>query len=155
MLAWLETSPVGDWVALSLYAYPLLLSLHIVGLAVVVGIFSMRDLRLLGVVSGLQPSAFLSLSRLAWIGFTLNAISGLLLFTSQATVFASSVPFLLKISFITAGMVLAGVIQSRLRAESDSNRNTVAISGPTKALALASLFLWVSAIVAGRLIAYL
>ena len=155
MLAWLETSPVGDWVALSLYAYPLLLSLHIVGLAVVVGIFSMRDLRLLGVVSGLQPSAFLSLSRLAWIGFTLNAISGLLLFTSQATVFASSVPFLAKISCVTAGMVLAGIIQSRLRAESENTHNKDAITGSTRALALASLILWVSAIIAGRLIAYL
>ncbi|MDA1372759.1 MAG: hypothetical protein O2971_18660 [Proteobacteria bacterium] len=155
MLAWLETSPVGDWVALSLYAYPLLLSLHIVGLAVVVGIFSMRDLRLLGIVSGLQPSAFLSLSRLAWIGFTLNAISGLLLFTSQATVFASSVPFLTKISCVTAGMVLAGIIQSRLRAESEDTRNKDAITGSTRALALASLLLWVSAIIAGRLIAYL
>ena len=71
MFAWLENTPVALWVGLSLWAYPLLLAVHIVGLAVVVGIFSMRDLRLLGCFPGLAPAAFLPLSRLAWVGFNL------------------------------------------------------------------------------------
>jgi len=60
MFVWLETTPIAQLVALSLWAYPVLLSLHIIGLAIVVGIFSMRDLRLLGITHGVEPTAFIS-----------------------------------------------------------------------------------------------
>lgn len=155
MFLWLESTPVALWVSLSLWAYPLLLAAHIVGLAIVVGIFSMRDLRLLGLFSGLRLDAFLPLSRLAWAGFVINAISGILLFTSQAVTFAGNTPFLIKITAIIAGMVLAGVIQSRLRAElSTSTGEQVDPVGSIRFIAMASLACWFTAIVAGRLIAY-
>lgn len=155
MFVWLEGTPVAMWVSLSLWAYPLLLSVHIVGLAVVVGIFSIRDMRLLGLFRGLNPAAFLSLSKLAWVGFIINAISGLLLFTSQAVTFVGNVPFLLKISCIIAGMILAGIIQTRLRGELSSAGSNTVISRPTKMIAAVSLSLWTAAIITGRLIAYL
>jgi len=151
----LENTPVAIWVGESLWGYPLLLSLHVVGLAIVVGIFSMRDMRLLGLFSGLQPVAFIALSKLAWVGFIINGITGFLLFTSQAATFVNSTPFLIKISCITAGMVLAGVIQSRLRGELADSNGDVKISKATQLIALLSLSLWMSAIIAGRLIAYI
>ena len=154
MFAWLESTPVAMWVGLSLWAYPMLLAIHIVGLAIVVGIFSMRDLRLLGLFPGLQPAAFLPLSKLAWIGFIINAISGILLFTSQAVTFVNNTPFLIKIVAILAGMALAGVIQSRLRVELAGMGNYAEISGSTRTIAMASLSCWLIAIIAGRLIAY-
>jgi len=47
---WLEETRLALWVGESLWGYPLLLSLHIVGLAMVAGIFTMLNLRLLGVL---------------------------------------------------------------------------------------------------------
>lgn len=154
MFLWLESTPIAQWVALSLWAYPALLAVHIVGLAVVVGIFALRDLRLLGLFSAIRPDAFLPLSKLAWAGFVLNAVSGVMLFTSQAVTFVNNVPFLIKISAIVAGMVLAGVIQSRLRHELAGDGARV-LSTATRAIAAVSLALWTVAIIAGRLIAYL
>ena len=155
MFTALENSEIAMWVGLSLWAYPMLLSLHIVGLAIVVGIFSMRDLRLLGFFPGLQPAAFLPLSKLAWVGFIINAISGFLLFTSQAVTFVGSIPFLVKIGCIVSGMALAGVIQSRLRGELATTTGAVEISSSTRSIAMVSLMFWAAAIIAGRLIAYL
>lgn len=155
MFEWLENTSVAIWVGESLWAYPFMLSLHVIGLAVVVGIFSMRDLRLLGLFKGLQPAAFLPLSKLAWGGFVVNAISGTFLFTSQAYSFVNSTPFLLKISSIALGMIVAAVIQSRLRGSLASADGDALIPGSTKLLAAVSLFFWMSAIVTGRLIAYL
>ncbi len=155
MFDWLENTSVAIWVGESLWAYPSLLSLHAVGLAVAVGVFAMRDLRLLGLFPGLQPAMFLPLSKLAVVGFIINAISGTLLFTSQAVTFVNSTPFLSKISCVVAGMVLAGVIQSRLRSELEIGSGDAAISGSTRLLALVSMSIWMAAIVAGRLIAYI
>ena len=155
MFEWIENTSVAIWVGESLWAYPFMLSLHVMGLAVVVGIFSMRDMRLLGMFKGLKPAAFLSLGKLAWVGFIVNAISGTFLFTSQATTFVHSTPFLLKITCIAAGMVLAAVIQARLRGELAGSGPEAAISVSTKLIAAVSLSLWAAAIITGRLIAYI
>ena len=155
MFATLETTELATWVAVSLWGYPIMLSLHVVGLAVVVGIFAMRDLCLLGLFPGIQPSAFLGLGKLGWVGFIVNAVSGFALFASQATVFVTSVPFLIKIASIVAGMVLAGVIQSRLRAELALGDSVAVVSKSTRTIALVSLMFWLAAIIAGRLIAYI
>ena len=45
---WIEGTQVALWVGESLWAYPFMLSLHVIGLAIVVGVIVMLDLRLLG-----------------------------------------------------------------------------------------------------------
>ena len=157
MFSWLETTAVANWVALSLWAYPALLSLHILGLAIVVGIFVTRDLRLLGFARGLDPRMFANLAPLAWFGFLVNLSSGLLLFTSQATIFANNLPFLIKLSCIVAGMTVAGLIHRRLRQQSVSSSQYMAVLSEERSLrplAFLSLTIWAGAISAGRLIAY-
>lgn len=146
MFVEIENTTLALWVSTSLWAYPFLLSVHIVGLAIVVGIFTMRDLRLLGLFAAMPACTFKRLGKLAIIGFILNATSGILLFTSQASVFITSIPFLTKIFFITTAMILAYLIQNRLRQS---------ITPKTKLLAWASLGCWLIAIIAGRLIAYI
>lgn len=155
MFSWLENTAVALWVGESLWGYPILLAMHAVGLAVVVGIFAMRDLRLLGLFSALPATAFLRLSKLGWAGFGVNATSGILLFTSQATTFVASVAFLSKIGCIITGMTLAGVIQARLRAELSADTGDMVVSASTRLIAAISLCVWTGAIIAGRLIAYL
>jgi hypothetical protein len=150
VLLWLESTGIAQWVGLSLYAYPSLLALHITGLAVVVGIFLMRDLRLLGLLRNPAPGDFIKPARLAWAGFALNAISGFMLFSSQASIFALSNAFRFKISFILLGMVLAVLIQRRLQGSLDET-----VDDRTRLLAGISLLCWLAAIIAGRLIAYL
>ncbi|MFT6093967.1 MAG: putative membrane protein [Pseudohongiellaceae bacterium] len=147
MFIWLENTSLALWVSGSYYAYPALLSLHIVGLAIVVGLACMQDLKLLGLFSTLELERHLALVKLALAGFCLNLLSGLLLFSSQASYLVTSVPFLFKISAIATAMVVSVLIQSRIK-------STQPASSSVKVLALASLLLWSSAIIAGRLIAY-
>jgi hypothetical protein len=153
---WLEASALAIWVGESLWGYPIMLGMHAIGLAIVVGIFVMLDLRMLGVIRGVSFNAFLSLYRLAWIGLIFNALSGSALFTSQATTFVESAPFLIKISSVIAGVVVGVLIQRRLRLRvaewdvADTN-----IESSATALATISLACWLTAIFAGRLIAYL
>lgn len=150
MFLWLENTGIAQWVGLSLYAYPSLLAVHILGLAVVVGVFLMRDLRLVGLLRHPAPNNFLAPARLAWAGFALNTVSGFMLFSSQASIFAVSTAFRFKISFIFLGMVLAVVIQRRLREIAGET-----VDNNTRLLAGVSLLCWFSAIIAGRLLAYL
>ena len=147
MLVWIENTSLALWVGTSLWAYPFLLSIHITGLAIIVGIFAIRDFHLVGVVSGLSVSNFLELKRLAYCGFMINSLSGIMLFSSQASYLATNLPFLLKIFFIGSGMILASQIHKTIEENQDQTN--------LKTLATLSLICWFGAIVAGRLIAYI
>ena len=147
MLVWIENTSLALWVSTSLWAYPFLLSIHITGLAIIVGIFAIRDFHLVGVVSGLSVSNFLELKRLAYCGFMINSLSGIMLFSSQASYLATNLPFLLKIFFIGSGMILASQIHKTIEEKKGH--------AGLKKLAILSLTCWCGAIVAGRLIAYI
>ena len=155
MFEWLETTAPAIWVGESLWGYPIMLGLHAVGLAIVVGIFVMLDLRLLGIIRGVSFDAFLSLFRLAWIGLVVNAVSGTALFTSQATVFVDSTPFLLKISGVVGGVIVGILLQRQLAQNAGAWDGGGKVGAQATVLALLSLVCWIGAIFAGRLIAYL
>lgn len=156
LLASLEESSLALWVAESLWGYPLMLSLHVIGLAMAVGVFIMRDLTLLGVVGGVSVDGMKSLLTIGWIGLLINASSGAALFSSQATFFITSTPFLLKIGAILLATICAVLIGKRLAAFDPATADTNAErSSSLRMLPLLSVCLWTSAIVAGRLIAYL
>ena len=147
MLVWIENTSLALWVGTSLWAYPVLLSAHITGLAVIVGIIAMRDFHLLGFINGVTEANFLELKKLAYCGFLINGISGIMLFASQASYLSTNLPFLVKLFFIGSGMLLASKIYKKI--EKNTGRTS------TKILAILSLFSWFSAITAGRLIAYI
>ena len=147
MLVWIENTSLALWVGTSLWAYPVLLSAHISGLAVIVGIIAMRDFHLLGFINGVTEANFLELKNLAYCGFLINGISGIMLFSSQASYLSTNLPFLVKLFFIGSGMLLASKIFKKI--EKNAGRTS------TKILAVLSLFSWFGAITAGRLIAYI
>tara|TARA_B100000579_G_scaffold288604_1_gene239437 strand:- start:3 stop:449 length:447 start_codon:yes stop_codon:yes gene_type:complete len=147
MLVWIENTSLALWVSTSLWAYPFLLSAHITGLAVIVGILAMRDFHLLGFIDGVTEANFLELRKLAYCGFAINGVSGLMLFSSQASYLSTNLPFLTKLFFIGSGIFLASQIYKKI--EKKQGRTS------TKILAILSLVSWFGAIIAGRLIAYI
>lgn len=150
----LETSGLATWVAESLYGYPIVLGLHAIGLAIVVGLWIFVDLRLLGFLGDIRLSALLGPMKLAWVGFAVNALSGFALFSSQATYIIYSPPFLIKIGLVFLGALIAFYVQRQaIRNVDDWEASSVPAS--IKAAAAVSLLCWMGAIIAGRLIAYL
>ena len=94
------------------------------------------------------------------MGLALNVVSGFLLFSSQATVLIESIPFLIKLVCVGLASAIALVIHSHLKASIEkqaqvSESETMLLGAKIKGLAMLSLVLWLSAIVAGRLIAYI
>ena len=116
----------------------------------------MRDLRLLGCFDDIQFESFGRFAQLGWSGVVINAISGACLFTSQATTFVDSTPFLLKISMIFLAVICAAIIQNRVHADASTwDRAGSAAPSSVRLLAVTSIVLWTGAIISGRLVAYL
>ena len=92
-------------------------------------------------------------SALAWAGFGINFLSGVALFSAQATSFAVDGTFQLKIGLVLLGSITAALLQTAVGRDSAAWATTVPLN--VRIVAIASILLWVGAIVTGRLTAYL
>jgi hypothetical protein len=151
-LIWLEGTPPAEWVLYSALSNPLLLSMHAIGMALVVGCGFMTAARVLGYARELPLSLFSRLLVIAWIGVTLNVTSGVLLFISNGHTYIANVPFDLKIlSIIGAGIASHAMWRALAR---EAPADGASYSTRTQGVAMAVIALWLGAIVAGRMIAY-
>jgi hypothetical protein len=153
-LAALEQTGLSTWVreSGSIWAYPTILTLHTLGLGVVVGASAALDLRLLGFGRRIPLADFGGLFTGMWWGFALNAVTGVLLFASDATTKGIQQIFYVKLVCIA----LAVFTMVRLKsAVYGVGPDRAAITPRTTRLAVASLIFWAGAITAGRFMAYL
>jgi hypothetical protein len=131
----------------------MILFLHTVGLGFLAGLSVATDMRILGVASRLPLIPFAKFYPLMWIGFWVNAISGLILLAADATTKAINPTFYVKMGFTLVAILL--LIYLRRRFFRDPLLDEKPISGQGKAIAVLSLICWMGAITAGRLMAYL
>jgi hypothetical protein len=152
-LAWLEATGLAEWVRSSTAGYPSMIALHALGMAIMVGLSLVLDLRLLGWFSAMPVAALQRLFGLAWLGFGVNLLSGSALFTAQATSYIVDWVFMTKMFLVLLGAITAAILQPAVAAaDSWPNGRT---PGGTKAIAGIAVVIWLSAIVMGRLTAYL
>ena len=154
-LAWLEGTPAATAVRASPWLYPALETLHILGLALLVGAAWTWDLRLLGAGRGVAVS---ELARLALpaarAGFGVAATSGAFLFASDAVATAANPAFRAKLALIALAAVNAALFHRAYPSTAAWDRE-VRPPARARAAAMLSLVLWSLAATAGRLIAYL
>src|SRR5688572_12326876 len=117
-----------------------------------VGICLALDLRILGVAPGVQIAQMRRFVPIVWIGFWLNAISGVLLLIGYPTKALTNPVFYLKLLLIAVGLVLFVRIGRRVFDETAGEEH--ARLPMVKRLAIVSLVCWVGAITAGRFLAY-
>jgi hypothetical protein len=156
MMVWLEGTALAVWTreSGSIWAYPTILTLHTVGLGIVVGASAVVDFRLLGFARRIPIPTMTPLFRFIWWAFALNAATGVVLFMSEATDKSRQPVFYIKLGLIALALWNTTLIRRTV------DRAAIALktSEPTRQdrrLATASLCLWIGAIVAGRLMAYL
>lgn len=154
-LEWLELTGIGTFVREgdSIWAFPMVITLHTFGLTVLVGTSAVVNLRLLGVGQGVIPlPALRPLFRVMWSGFGLNLVTGVLLLMADATTRGSSLFFLMKMVFVATATSTLVLIK---RSVFDAPAGTPSAGPSPRLLAVVSLGAWTAAITAGRLLAYL
>ena len=140
----------------SLFYFPLLESIHVLGLSLVVGTVVVIDLRLLGLASVDRPYRAMSSGILKWTwgAFALTVLAGVLMFTTNAEVYFHNVFFRTKLALLA----LAGlnVLLFQLTAKRTVDRwDRSRVAPPIgRAVAVMTLAIWIAAIFAGRMIGF-
>src|SRR5688572_14368232 len=130
-----------------------MIALHALGMAIMVGLSLLLDMRLLGWFSAIPLAAMQRFFGLAWIGFGINFVSGSALFTAQATSYVVDWVFMTKMFLVLLGAVTAAILQPAVAAAGAWPGGR--IPGGTKAVAAIAIVIWIVAIIMGRLTAYL
>jgi hypothetical protein len=153
-LMWLQHTSVATWVreSTSVFSFPSILLLHTIGMALVVGIAAAIDFRILGFAPALPLAPMERFLPVLWVGFWINAVTGAVLFAVDAPAKATNPDFWIKMVFIALAVINLRLIQKRVLR--DPNLDMGPLSSQAKVLAGTSLFFWMGAIAAGRLLAY-
>src|SRR5580700_11145796 len=156
LLKSLESSGLAARIRDSLLLFPLLESTHVIGLALVFGTIAIIDLRLLGIASTQRSFKRMAsdILKWTWAAFALTALTGSLMFITNARVYYHNFFFRTKMSLL----LLSGInmLVFELTAGRTIHRWDKARSAPPagKVVAALSLAIWISIIFMGRLIGF-
>ena len=135
------------WIGSHPWLYPGLEVVHLLGVALLVGNLVAFESRVLGWGQALPLQAMARLSLvLALCGFGLAALSGLLMFAAHPGEMLANRSFVLKMGLL----MLAGTNAALFHARAGLQR----MDRLARVQTLASLGLWIGAMIAGRWIAY-
>jgi len=153
LLNWLEMLPLSVWVheSPSIWAQPTVMTMHTMGMGVLVGASWILDMRLLGILPTVPLSAFRWVFRAVAISLGVNLVTGVLLFVARATLWGTAFPFLIKILLVVASAATVLPLRSYVLA---SEPGQVEVSSRARMLAMISIAAWAAAITSGRLLAY-
>ena len=154
LLAWLESLPISLWVheSPSVWAQPTVLTLHTMGMAVLVGASWMLDMRLLGINRKVPLSAYRWVFPVVGLGLIVNLTTGVMLFFKNATTWGTSIPFAVKMCLVIASAATLVPIRSYVL---NSKVGQIEVGGNARLLAIVSILTWSGAVTAGRLLAYI
>src|SRR5690606_21668028 len=149
-IEFIENTAIATWVreSPSIFAYTTVLSLHAMGLAIVVGVGAAVSLRVMGFFRGIPLAPLLRLFPVMWIGFTINAVSGILLLMACASNLLANVMSVIKVDLIALAVITMELLRHLLSAEvppGDVGGEAVP-SSQVRSLALTSIVLWIGVI---------
>ena len=138
VLVWLESLPLAVWVheSPSVWAQPTVLTLHTMGMGVLVGASWVLDLRLLGISRNIPLSAFRWVFSAVTISLIVNLVTGVLLFVARATTWGTAIPFLIKMLLVVASAATLMPLRSYVLHSDPGQRE---VSGRARLLAIASI----------------
>jgi hypothetical protein len=125
------------------WVFPVIQSIHLIGLTMLVGSICLVDLRLLGIGSSRQSTADVASGIAPWTsaGLLTVLVTGPLMFGSDVARYLNNPAFLLKMGLFAVALASHFTLHRRL------------VRDRQKLAAVLSLILWSSVVLAGRAIA--
>lgn len=149
---WLESTGIGNAIRLSPWAFAVIESVHLLGLAVIGGAVLLLDLRMLGL--GLRGQKIADIARDAFppllISWIVMMTTGAALFLSEAVKCYYSTPFWVKMVSLLFATLFTFTIQQKIASADDTRIRPIWY----KLVAVVSLALWFGVGAGGRWIGF-
>ena len=155
-LGFIEGSEIAGWVrgesVDTIFVFPVIVTLHTIGMGFLAGGSVAIDLRILGAAPSIPLRPMRRVLPLLWLAFAMNAVSGVLLLIAYPTKALTNPVFYVKVSLIALAVWLLYRIGVVVLRAPDVDQKP--LDAKAKVLAACSLAAWIALITAGRLLAY-
>ena len=153
---WLDQTAVGAAVRESLWLFPAIETLHLLGMAALLGTVAVLDLRLLGWAMRRERVSALVGRLLPWVwaGFAVQVVTGGLLFSSEAVKVYSNPAFRMKMLLIFLAGVHAFTFHWIIYRDVANWDDSALLPLKAKLSGFVSILLWVGIVAAGRFIGF-
>ena len=154
LLPWFETmemSALGQLVRTSVWMFPVIEAVHLLGLSALGGLMLVVDLRMLGVALRDQPIASLARGAHRWIvgSILLMLTTGFLLFISEAVKCYHNQAFWAKVSTLPVAIAFTFLVRQPV-----ASNESLTTGWRSRVVAAASISLWFTVAMAGRWIGF-
>jgi len=148
---WCENSLVGTGIRHSIWQFPTIETIHLIGLTILFGSLMVVDLRLLGVVLRQHSVAVVASDFMIWFwtALLISVCTGVAMFLSEATRMSYNSAFFVKIVLIVLAVTFHLTVHRKV--VSSGATNSVLMGKFTACL---SLLCWLGVALAGRAIAF-
>jgi hypothetical protein len=154
LTTWLESTFMNQWMVNLFWMFPLMETIHFIGLILLFGALLVVDGRILGMGRFINMKAAMAFIPVAIFAFALNLITGIFFVASQPAVYFGNMLFQWKMALI----VIAGI--NALWFWFGEHKELCQLADGedapfrAKVIALVSLVIWVLVIIGGRMIPY-
>lgn len=147
---WCESTGLGLMVRESVWLFPVIEAVHLLGLSLLGGALLIVDPRLLGAGLTRTPAALLARQVRPWLTAAVVVMisTGVLLFLSEAVKCYYSQAFWVKITTLPLAIAFTYAVRQKVAEAEATSRTTAALTG------VASIALWVVVAAAGRWIGF-
>lgn len=152
ILKWFYDLPTGALMRDVAFMFPMMETLHFLGLSTLVGSIAIVDLRILGVGRAMPFGPMLRLIPLAVAGLVINIVSGFFMFTTDPYMYWPNPAFRIKLVLVLIAAANAlwfmYAEQRKIAALGIDERPDTS----ARVVALVSIILWILIILLGRLL---
>ena len=148
---WGEASWLGQVVRTSVWMFPVIEAIHLLGLSMLGGLMLVVDLRMLGIALRDQPIATLARGVQPWLirSVVLMLVTGFLLFISEAVKCYHNQAFWVKMSTLPIAIAFTFLVRQRV-----ASHDSVTTGWKSRIVAMTSIALWSTVAVGGRWIGF-
>ncbi len=152
---WMRATQVSMWVRDLPWTWPMLETLHFVGMCLLIGAIGLLDLRLLGFIRGVEVRTLRALLPWGILGFVINLVTGVLFFVGAPDQYLRNLAFYMKLLFL----IVAGL--NALYFETTSGGRAIAVGRPGpppmafKVAGAVSLVSWFMVLYWGRMLPFI
>ena len=146
-----QSTGIADFMN-SAWGWPIIESLHFVGLSLLVGMIGLFDLRMLGLGKGIPLSALHKLTPFGIAGYLLNVATGSMFLVTMPDQYVFNPAFHMKLWFMLFAGINMVAFYSFAFTQVKATPPLAQVENKAKVMALVSLACWTLIILCGRLI---
>lgn len=146
--------PLNIWVQSIYWLWPLMETIHFIGLSLLLGSLLVIDLRMAGHFRGLNPAATHKLLPIVFIGFALNLVTGILFFYGDPMRYSANIGFQIKMVLVLIAGLNALLFYWKINPVMHSWDDDAPATPLARGVAYTSLAVWTGVLLFGRLIPY-